>query len=80
MRIQLCPSCSVNPKLPSDTCSSCAYEDERRKRIELEGHLNELLALSEGFTKQLKDAVENVSKGNVNPTLSSAVLRLPETI
>ena len=46
----------------------------------LELHLNELLALSEGFTKQLKEAVSNVRKGNIDPTLSSAVLQLPEKV
>ena len=78
MRIHLCNICSVNMKVPADLCVSCAYESERKQRQALEEHLNELLALSEGFTRQLRTAVENVRRGNVDPTLSSAVLQLPE--
>ncbi len=77
VRIQLCPSCTANFKVPGDLCVSCAYEDERKKRVALESQLDELLALNEGFTRQLRHAVETIkSTGNVNPTLSSA-LQLP---
>ena len=80
MRIQLCPSCTANFKVPADLCVSCAYADERSKRVALESQLDELLALSEGFTKQLRHAVEVIRRtGNVDSSLSSAVLRLPET-
>ena len=60
--------------MPGDMCVSCAYEEERKKRVALESQLDELLALNEGFTKQLRHAVENIKNtGNVNPALSSAL-------
>ena len=76
MRLQLCPSCTANFKVPADLCVSCAYEDERKKRVALESQLDELLALNEGFTRQLRHAVEKIKQtGTIDPVLSSALLQ-----
>lgn len=79
MLIQFCDMCKVSSKFPSDVCLSCAYADERRRRISLETQLMEFLNLTEGISKQARTAVENIQRGgNIDPTLSSAVLQLPE--
>lgn len=82
MIFQVCDTCKILPKVPADRCFSCAYGEERDKRMALESSLNNLLALLKGMTSQVQSQVDEVLRGNINPAelarLSSAIKQLPD--
>lgn len=83
MILQFCDQCKIIPKFPSDICLSCAYGQERDKRMALEAALNNLLSLLGGMTSQVQSQVNEVLRGNINPAdllRNTSALRLPEKV